>query len=268
VAGAILVVLLVMGSIWFVARPVAPTLSLSASTVAAGDSLVVSAAHVPANQEGMIQLHSAVSNFQFRSDASGNVSRDVTVPLDIGSGDHVVKICWASTCPRSTVLHVVEPVALATPTPATPSPTATAQPTAAPTQAPVPTSAPAPNPGPAPKPTPIPTPTPKPTPTPTPTPKPTSTPTPIPSIQLMSVSVSGNTTVVFHNYFAGTANIFVCQNGTCRAAPGNPRAIANSPSVTVTFKTPAGIVATTTATPWQARIIAGSVTSNSVNVIP
>jgi serine/threonine-protein kinase len=259
VAGAILVVLLVMGSIWFVARPVEPTLSLSASTVAAGDSLVVSATHVPANQEGTIQLHSAVSNFQFRSDASGNVSRDVTVPLDIGSGDHLVKICWASTCPKSTVLHVVDPVALATPTPeATPSPTATAQPTATPTQAPVPTSAPAPNPGPAPKPTPIPTPTPKPTPS----------PTPIPSITLVSVSVSGNTTVVFHNYFAGTANIFVCQNGTCRAAPGNPRAIPNAPSVTVTFSTPVGIVATTAATPWQARIIAGSVTSNSVNVTP
>jgi serine/threonine-protein kinase len=246
-AAAILVVLLVMGAIWYAARPLVPTLSLSATTVTAGDTLVVTATHVPANQNGTIQLLSAAYNFPFRADASGNVSTDVTVPPEIGAGDHTIRICWASTCPAATTLHVVDPTALATPAPEpTPSPTpSAAQPTAAPKPVP-----PAPNPGPGPPPAPGPT------------------PTPSPSITLVSVSASGNTTVTFHYFSGGAVSVFVCQNGTCRAAPGNPRTIAAGANTTVIFRTPTGTVPTTTATPWQAWVSAGGLASNSVNVGP
>jgi len=35
----------------------------------------------------------------------------VVIPLDIDSGDHMLKICWAGSCPISTTLHVNPPVA-------------------------------------------------------------------------------------------------------------------------------------------------------------
>ena len=264
---AILVALLVMGAIWYgAARPMV-SLSLSASTVTPGETVVVTASHLPANQSGTIQLHSVISYFPFRADASGNVGMDIAIPSDTVTGDHVIKVCWATTCPASATLHVVDPGAAPTPPPgATPSPTPgpSPSPTTAPVPAPVPTSAPAPNPGPGPAPKPTPRPGPSPTPIPTPSPKPT--PTPSPSLTLVSVSASGNTTVVFHYFYSSTATVSVCQNGTCRSA--GSKTVTPGTSFTLTFKTPIGIVPTSTTAPWQAFATANTLKSNSVNVSP
>ena len=116
-----------------------PTLSLSASTVTAGDTVVVAASRLPANQVGEIELLSTIRAFAFRADASGNVSVPILVPRSIGAGDHTVKICWASQCHASATLHVIDAAISATPTPATtpsPSPSPTSRPTATPSSQP------------------------------------------------------------------------------------------------------------------------------------
>jgi hypothetical protein len=134
IAAAALLVLVV--AFLIVAAALAkPTLSLSASTVTAGDPVVVAASRVPANQVGEIELLSAVRTFAFRADANGNVSVSILVPRNIGAGDHTVKICWAAQCRASATLHVIDAMASASPTPATtpsPSPNPTLRPTATP----------------------------------------------------------------------------------------------------------------------------------------
>ena len=114
-----------------------PTVSLSSNPVQAGDHVVVTAAHLPANQTGEIELLSPVRVFPFKADGSGSVSVDITVPADIGAGDHIVRICWNSTCHAQMTLHVTAPAALPTPSATlsptsspTPSPRASASPTA------------------------------------------------------------------------------------------------------------------------------------------
>src|SRR5207245_10733387 len=172
-----------------------PTLSLSSSTVTAGDTVVVNATNVPANQNGEIQLRSTLHNFAFRADSNGRVSVPIVVPRTIGAGDHTVTICWASRCRNSVTMHVVEPgVALASPTPgSTPGMT----PGASPTPITTPGSSPAPTGGTSPRPGPSPSPAPKPTPSPTPPPPPP--PTPNPSINLGSAhQAPGPTTMPFH----------------------------------------------------------------------
>jgi serine/threonine protein kinase len=110
-----------------------PTLALSSNPVQAGDHVVVSATRLPANQDGEIQLLSPVKVVPFKADGSGNMSVDVVVPRDIGTGDHIVRICWNSTCHTQVTLHVTAPAALVTPSPSsspsrTPSPTSGASP--------------------------------------------------------------------------------------------------------------------------------------------
>ena len=105
-----------------------PTLTLSASTVMAGETMVVTASRVPANQNGEIQLLSTLHSFSFHADANGHVSLPILIPRNIGAGDHSIKICWASVCRASVTLHVIEPVASASPSP-NPTPSAAASPT-------------------------------------------------------------------------------------------------------------------------------------------
>src|SRR5438132_2632053 len=121
----------------------ATTIALSPNRAARGDTVNVSATHVPANQVGEIQLWSVVHTYPFHADAQGNVSLDMTVPRDVALGDHVVKICWKNTCHAQAPLRVFAEVAQASPTPvantspgATPaagSPPPTATPRATPT---------------------------------------------------------------------------------------------------------------------------------------
>jgi serine/threonine-protein kinase len=130
------------------------TLTVSPSTVVAGESVVVSADDVPANQVGEIQLWSVLRTFAFRASANGQVGLTITVPRDIGFGDHLVKICWGNTCHAQQTLHVVSRLALVTPTlsgaASNPSPggSSSATPGATPGSTPSPGSSPKPSPTP------------------------------------------------------------------------------------------------------------------------
>ena len=129
-----------------------PSLSLSVTTARPGDSVTLSASHLPANQAGTIQLQTdPVQIGAFTADQYGNVIQQATIPRDTSPGGHVVSLCWNDGCPIGQPLTVLE----STPSP-TPSPTPTPTPTATPT----------------------PTPTPTPTRTPTPTGTASSSPTP------------------------------------------------------------------------------------------
>ena len=198
------IVLLLIGLLTLAALA-APTLSLSSSTVSPGEDVVVSASRVPANTNGQIQLWSTLHTFGFRSDGSGNVAVDITVPRDIGLGDHLVKLCYNSSCHAQATLHVVSRVALASPTPAAnTTPDTSPSPTAGST--PHPTSTPTSPPGV--------TPTPLPQPTPTQTQKPAPTPSPSPYITNAQISKLNGFYVTFRYFGGGTWAVSVVQNGT------------------------------------------------------
>ena len=116
VATALIVVLVVTAAGYLANRPPNLAMSLEPSTVTAGDSVLVTASHLPANQSGEIRLHSPVLPFAFRADANGNLSRYIRVPSDAATGPHLVDICWAGTCHASATLQVNAPVALITAT--------------------------------------------------------------------------------------------------------------------------------------------------------
>src|SRR5579859_3104345 len=87
------------------------TLNLSSSTVSPGASLVITATNAPANQAGEIQISATnTRTFAFQSDANGDVALTITVPRDIGAGDHLVKICWAGSCHAQATLKVIATV--------------------------------------------------------------------------------------------------------------------------------------------------------------
>ena len=177
---AVLALLLVMGVCAVVAQ--ATTLSLNPTTAAPGQVVDVLAKNVPAHQAGLIELHSVVHTYPFQATADGGVDVYVTVPRDITTGDHTVKICWNDTCHASATLHVVSSVALASPSA---EPTVGTSPTSggSPTPVSTPGTGPTPTTGTTPRPTARPTsnPTPPPTPTPTPPPTPTLPPPPPPT---------------------------------------------------------------------------------------
>jgi hypothetical protein len=236
IAAAAIVVLLI-GTIALLALG-SPTLTLSSSTVAPGEDIVVSATRVPANQAGEIQLHSTLRTFPFKANASGNVAIDITVPLNIGFGDHLVALCYTASCHAQKTLHVISRVAFASPTPignVTPGTT----PSASPRQgaSPAPGSTP-----PTSRPTSTPTSTPTSAPKPTPSPSPKPTPTPSASVTIVSISQLGSTRVVFHYVYGGSTVAYVCQGGTCHSA--GSVTVAAGADVPVSFKTPVGILVT------------------------
>jgi Protein kinase domain len=259
IAGAAMVVLVLLLALGVCAAVAAqtPRLSLSPSTVVAGDRVQVTADRVPANKVGEIQLLSQVHRFPFQASASGAVSREIVVPADIALGDHTVQICWDSTCRAHQTLHVVAagtvlqtPVANASTTPsAGASPTPGQSPTSTPGSTPPPAS---------------PTSGPKPTPSPSVAPKPSPSPTPAASITLISVSATGNTVVDFHYFYAGAANVSVCQNGTCH--PAGTVTVAAGATTRVSFKTPTGILPALPLAPETAYVTANSLRSTPVSV--
>jgi hypothetical protein len=177
-----LVLLLVIGIAGLLSLRPAAAMSLSPSTVAAGDSIQVTASHLPPNQNGEIRLHSPVQSFPFRADSNGDVNRSITVPSDEGIGDHTVQVCWNSACRITAILHVQEAVAIITPS-ATPSPSTT--PTATPGS------------------------TPTPLPSPLPTPRATSTPAHAPSVTVAAISKTSGFTAVLHYTDGGMWSIYV-----------------------------------------------------------
>ncbi|TMD13600.1 MAG: serine/threonine protein kinase [Chloroflexi bacterium] len=142
-AAGLIIALLLAGVAYWAAthRPV--TLSLSSTTVTAGDSVVVSADHVPPDQLGRIELWSARYTFPFLADARGHVNVTITVPVDIGAGDHQVKVCWNGACRAEQTLQVMERVASTSPTPS-PSPSQSPSPSPSPSARPSPLASPAP----------------------------------------------------------------------------------------------------------------------------
>ncbi len=175
VAGA-LILLVVVGVVGYLATQPTLAISLSPSTVTAGDTVLVTATHAPANQNGEIRLHSPVYIFPFRADSSGNVNAQITIPQTSGVGDHIVDICWVSRCHTSATLHVLEPTALLSPSPAT-SPLGTSSPSPSPTAR--------------------------------------TTPSPNPVVALLSISATGSFTVRLQNFTIGTpAKLVVFQKET------------------------------------------------------
>jgi len=217
---AILILLLTLGVCAVVAQ--ATTLTVSPTRAARGETVRVTATHVPANQAGEVQLHSVVHTFAFQADSQGQVAIDMTVPEDVELGQHVVKICWDNACHRDAMLRVVSGVA-EVPAPGgggsspgsspSQSPSAGSTPTSSPTPGSTPRSTPT---SPASSPTPTkppaspspPPPTPSPTPPPScPSQSPTLVASPNPVLGGTSVTLTGTNFTkpqVTLTYYAGT----------------------------------------------------------------
>jgi serine/threonine protein kinase len=136
VAIALLALLALLGGVGYVlADPFKPGFSLSSSSVHAGDVLTVSVRHLPANQDGEVDLLSQVYSFPFRADGNGDATVEVTVPQDVAVGAHVVRLCWNFSCPVQAPLEVIASEGLPTPTPssaASPSPRSSQSPRTSP----------------------------------------------------------------------------------------------------------------------------------------
>jgi len=141
-AGLVVLVLVALALLGFVASRQPALLSLSVSTVSPGGRVVVSISRMPANQSGEVQLHSRLYVFPFQAGGNGQAQVDMTIPYDVGVGDHEVDVCWNGACHGHAVLHVTTLYVLPTarpletpsayPTPsATPSPSAVRTPTPA-----------------------------------------------------------------------------------------------------------------------------------------
>ena len=231
IAAGVLVVLLVLGVL--LVASARPTLSLSASTVREGEIVVVNAGHLPASQNGEIQLLSAVHAFPFHASPSGDVSVSIRVPLNIGAGDHTVRLCWNASCRLSATLHVLEPVALATPSPG-------ATPSGAPGTSPTPGATPghSPTPGGSSSPSPIasPIPTPKATPSP---------PPPTPYVTIDKISQLNGFTVVLHYTGGGTWSIAVVDVTLGKSFPAGTASVPSGNTYySQHFATPTGVLAT------------------------
>ncbi len=135
VTSIVLILLLLIGVAGLIALRPTPALSLTPSTVAAGESVHVTASHLPVNQNGEIRLHSTPQAFPFHADSQGTVSQTIAIPRDEGIGDHTIQICWNSACRINAILHVTEAAAAATP-----SPSPGVSPTPPPSPSPTPTS--------------------------------------------------------------------------------------------------------------------------------
>ena len=231
IAGSVIVILLLLIAGICATADLKPSISLDPTIAVPGDTVTVIASRLPANQSGQVQLNSDETYFfTFQADGRGNVRQPIVIPGSITNGNHLVRLCWAGSCPLQRPLRVVAPDANPSVTPTantSPSPSVTGKPTSTP----------------APRRSPSPGSTPKPSPKPTPKPSPVPSPTSAPTITLVSVStlLGGNTKVVFHNYFGGTANVYLWQNNGAHPAAANPISVAQGPNVTVTFRTPSGI---------------------------
>lgn len=235
---AALILLLLLGTAFVFRTMQAPNLDVSPRIATFGEQVVVTATHVPANQSGEIRLESVLHTFPFRApNSGGDVRVDLTVPDDIETGQHLLRICWNGLCRAQTTLQVVAGVALNSPVPSggpTSSPSA-------PSRSPSPGSSPRPvaSPRPTGLPTTYPTsqPTPKSSPTPPP-PSPSTNPCPT-SSSGASVTTSGgllltavtatarnftpNSTITIRFYFPSTTLVktvtgTVACNGTFSAS--------------------------------------------------
>ena len=145
--GVLLVAAIAGVAIWLATQQKPIGITLSSSSVRAGDQVTVSANHLPASQLGTVELQSGRAQLAvFQADQYGNVQVQVRVPEDTSPGDHLLSLCWSGTCPAGARLTVTErpPSPTATPTP-TPTPSPTPSPTPTPTRSPTQTSSPTPS---------------------------------------------------------------------------------------------------------------------------
>jgi hypothetical protein len=106
----ILILLLGTAAYFVVTRPT--TLDISRTTLSPGDSLVVTASHVPRNQVGNLELHSVLKTYSFKANGNGNVRGTIFLPTEIELGPHTLEICWSGACHAQVALQVVAGVAL------------------------------------------------------------------------------------------------------------------------------------------------------------
>jgi serine/threonine protein kinase len=111
----ILILLLGTAAYFVVTRPT--TIDISRTTLSPGDSLVVTASHVPRNQVGNLELHSVLKTYSFKADGNGNVRGTIFLPTEIELGPHTLEICWSGACHAQVALQVVAGVALVSPGP-------------------------------------------------------------------------------------------------------------------------------------------------------
>jgi hypothetical protein len=224
VTAGVLVVLLILGVLLIATSR--PTLSLSASTVRAGDTVVVNATHLPANQNGEIQLLSTIHTFPFHANANGDVSLPILVPRSIGAGDHTLRLCWNASCRLSATLHVLAPVAFATPSPG-------ATPSTAPGASPTPSATPGHSPSPSPIASPIQTPRATPSP-----------PPPTPYVTTDKISQLNGFTAVLHYTGGGTWSISVYDVTLGRSFPAGTASVPSGNTYySQHFATPPGVLA-------------------------
>ena len=134
---AVVIVLLAAVTAGYVLTRPSPTLTLSSPAIRAGQTLVVKAANLPADQQGELELHSVLHSVPFQADANGDVTVFLTVPVDTPPGDHTVRVCWGGACHVSQTVLVLAPAGQASPSP---SPTASPSPSPSPVQSPSPTA--------------------------------------------------------------------------------------------------------------------------------
>ena len=184
-AAALIVVLVLVSTAAYLIINRPATLTVSRTQLSPGDSLVVSASHVPDNQVGDIELFSVLHRYPFKADGNGNVRGTIFLPTDLDPGPHTLKICWNQACHASVQLNVVAgPVSLASPSSdASPSPTLGA-PTASPSAKATPTLG---------------------GPTASPSPKATPNPSCSPALALGAVSSTKGYSVTFQCFATGTS---------------------------------------------------------------
>ena len=128
-AAAALLVIVAGAAALALNRPAQVSGSLSSGSVQAGDTVVLRADHLPANQRGNVQLASRqVDVGAFTADASGHVDETVRIPRDTTPGGHELYLCWNLACRWHTAIEVSAPAPSPTPRPtATPTPVAIAR---------------------------------------------------------------------------------------------------------------------------------------------
>ncbi len=132
IGAVLLILLLLVGTAAYFVITQPTTLAISRATASPGDSIVVTASHVPSNQAGNLELHSVLRTYPFKADGNGNVEGTIFLPDNLEPGAHTLFICWSGACHAQVTLYVDAGVALASPSPS-PQPSVSPTPRASPT---------------------------------------------------------------------------------------------------------------------------------------
>jgi hypothetical protein len=101
---------------WVTNQPRPAAVTLSRTTVPAGESVQVSASHLPANQVAAVELGGQARRIGvLRADQNGNAAGQVELPGDAGVGDQLVSLCWNGACTASARLTVTKAPARVSP---------------------------------------------------------------------------------------------------------------------------------------------------------